>query len=591
MAVHDVVAAPPLPAGNRYALVIATSTHASAEYLDLEAPAQDAASMAALLGDPDVCGFDVRTLVDGTAAEIRMAMNAFFRDRGPDDLIVLYFSGHGDKDDRGRLHLFATDTDPETLVANGVSSRYLLDLSDAATAGRQVLILDCCFSGAFDAKGPALADLLATEAQQEDQISRGRCVLTASRGAQRSFQNRLPSGEVAGSVFTTALLEGIRSGQADVGNTGRITVMDAYRYAFAAVTKDRRRQNPQFNMRGAEGADIMLARNPVGVRVGAGLYELLAKVDSPYPDQRIEAVHALGDLLDDPNPAKAAAARTRLSTLARSDRDLAAVARQRLRGEDQAHQSAADAPPQRTARRSEPADEAPAFDVPENTEDTAEFIPADEEMGLFLPDDELAGLHSVEDPLGVFRHPPLDVAPTGRVAQFLFPTEKFRAQWRRHWSDPILGTAVAGLAAGRAFAPPTTPPLLPAHLWILSTAETARWCLVAVAILAGLHVLSWPFWHLSLSNKQLMLARGFLWRRTWAVSLDRITDVSLSQSPLAQLLDYGTLSFRVGRWRAHRIRHIPFPNDIWLRIVEERFEPEAVEGRLSYASDDPYGEV
>jgi hypothetical protein len=617
VALADIVVAPPLPAENRFALVIATSTHASSGYQDLEAPAQDAANMAAMLGDPEICGFEVQTLVDGSAAQIREAMNAFFIDRGQDDLVVFYFSGHGDKDDRGRLHFVAADTDPDTLLGSGVSSRLLLDLSDLCEAGRQVLILDCCFSGAFDAKGPGLADLLSLETRQDDQMSLGRCVLTASRGAQRSFQRRLPSGEVEGSVFTTALIEGIRSGQADLGHTGRITVRDAYRYAFAIVVRDRPRQNPQYNIRGAEGADILLARNPAGVKVGPGLYEVLAKVDSPHPNQRIDAVYALGQLLNDDNPAKSVAARRRLETLAGTagndltslaqrllgDRDRATdpgwrTVRQRPGGEPSAGSTRPGTrpPPQPRRprphrRKSQPVDEPVTVDrTADPPDDEAPDIPPDEEMGLFLPDDEeFAGLRSVEDPLGVFdRRLTLEQEPTNRVARYLFPTEKFRGEWRRHWVDPLAAAALSGLAAGRAMLPASAPPLLPPRLWLVSTADAARWCLVAIAVLAGLRVLSWPFWRMSLSHKQIMLVRGVVWRRTWAVPLDRITDAGLSQSPLAQVLNYGTLSFRVGRWRLHRIRHIPFPNELWLRFVEERFEPGAVEARLATVPLDEY---
>jgi len=242
MTTDDLVEAPPLPTGRRFALVIATSTYDHPEYHDLPATAQDATAMRDMLGDPDICAFEVQTLVDRTAPEIRIAINKVFNERRAGDLVLVYFSGHGVKDDDGRLHFVATDTDPATLQATAVSSRYLLDLSGAAAADRQIIVLDCCFSGAYDAKGVGFADLLTLDEMEDETASIGRYFITASRGAEYSFQKRRRDGEVAGSVFTTAFVDGVRTGLADVNNTGRITIQDAYRHAFTVVTRDSRRR-------------------------------------------------------------------------------------------------------------------------------------------------------------------------------------------------------------------------------------------------------------------------------------------------------------------------------------------------------------
>src|SRR2546421_2793928 len=313
MTTDDLVEAPPLPTGRRFALVIATSTYDHPEYHDLPATAQDATAMRDMLGDPDICAFEVQTLVDRTAPEIRIAINKVFNERRAGDLVLVYFSGHGVKDDDGRLHFVATDTDPATLQATAVSSRYLLDLSGAAAADRQIIVLDCCFSGAYDAKGVGFADLLTLDEMEDETASIGRYFITASRGAEYSFQKRRRDGEVAGSVFTTAFVDGVRTGLADVNNTGRITIQDAYRHAFTIVTRDGRRQNPQFNLIGGEGRGVVFARNPVGIKASArGLSQPLAAPARPAQSRRLHAVQALGELLHDESPPKEAAARRHL---------------------------------------------------------------------------------------------------------------------------------------------------------------------------------------------------------------------------------------------------------------------------------------
>src|SRR5215510_2124982 len=97
----DRIPSPALPPGNRYALVVTTSAYGSPEYPDLSAPAYDAATMTAMLADPDICGFSVRTLIDRPAAEIRLAINEIFNDRDPGDVVLVYLSCHGVKDRSG----------------------------------------------------------------------------------------------------------------------------------------------------------------------------------------------------------------------------------------------------------------------------------------------------------------------------------------------------------------------------------------------------------------------------------------------------------------------------------------------------------
>jgi len=142
-----------------------------------------------------------------------------------------------------------------------VESHWLLDQLEDCRARRQIVILDCCFSGAFarGAKGDddiGLGERLVGE-------GRGRVVLTASRSSEYSFEGEPLEGEDAarGSVFTSALVEGIRTGGADTDNDGNISVDDAYAYAFEQVRSTGTHQTPQRWLYGAEGS-IHLARTP-----------------------------------------------------------------------------------------------------------------------------------------------------------------------------------------------------------------------------------------------------------------------------------------------------------------------------------------
>lgn len=247
--------------GRRLALIIAVSQYDDPALRQLRAPADDATDLRDVLADPRIGGFEVTSALDQDAQQIRLAVEEFLTDRRPDDLLLVYLSCHGLVDLRRRLYFAARDTLKSRLAASGVESHWLLDQLEDCRARRQVVILDCCFSGAFAQGAKGDPDLALGERLLGH--GRGRVVLTASRGTEYSFEGE-PTDTAAptGSVFTGALVAGIRSGGADSDQDGYISVDDAYAYAFEQVRRAGAQQTPQRWLYGAEGG-ILLARNPV----------------------------------------------------------------------------------------------------------------------------------------------------------------------------------------------------------------------------------------------------------------------------------------------------------------------------------------
>jgi WD domain, G-beta repeat len=252
--------APDPPSGSRLALVVATGTYADPGLRQLRAPARDADDLAQVLADPGIGGFTVTTVIDQPAQQIRLAIEDFLVGRGTGDLLLVYLSCHGLLDAYRRLYFAATDTRKDRLGATGVEAAWVLDLLERCRARRQVLILDSCFSGAFahGAKGEADLSLQGRFVGQ----GRGRVVLTASTATEYSFEGD-PTEAVtpAGSVFTAALVEGLRTGAADTDRDGCVYVDDAYAYVFDQVKAAGAAQTPQRWLYEAEGR-ILLARNP-----------------------------------------------------------------------------------------------------------------------------------------------------------------------------------------------------------------------------------------------------------------------------------------------------------------------------------------
>ncbi|HTI27688.1 MAG TPA: caspase family protein, partial [Kutzneria sp.] len=319
---------PDLPAERRLALVVATAGYRDASLRQLRAPARDAADLGELLADPAVGGFAVTTVLDRSAQEIRLAVEEFLSDRKPEDLVVVYLSCHGLVDARRRLYFAATDTQKNRLASTGVEAEWLLDQLEDCRARRQVVILDCCFSGAFGdrAKGD---DDLGLDRRFHGQ-GRGRVVLTASRGSEYSFEGEpLADAVQPGSVFTSALVSGIRTGDADRDHDGYISVDDAYEYAFDRLREAGVAQTPQRSVYQAEG-QILLARSPAGVPVDTTPLpeHLRSALDSPLPSVRLAGVQELGQLLDDAT--LAAQARETLAAIAAKDVPDVAIAAKAL---------------------------------------------------------------------------------------------------------------------------------------------------------------------------------------------------------------------------------------------------------------------
>jgi len=251
------------PEGRRLALIVASSQFSDKTLQQLVAPGQDAADLARVLADATIGGFAVKKLINRPSHEVRREIAVFFANRKRNDLLLLYFSGHGVKDDDGRLYLATTDTERGLLRATAVPTPFVNETMTASRSRRQVLILDCCHSGAFArgmvAKGGESVDI------RDRFEGRGRVVLTASNATQYAFQGDEIIGEGSRSVFTHHLVRGLETGEADLGGDGWVSLDELYDYVYERVTDEMPQQTPgkwTFDLQG----DIVIARSPRGKR-------------------------------------------------------------------------------------------------------------------------------------------------------------------------------------------------------------------------------------------------------------------------------------------------------------------------------------
>jgi beta-lactam-binding protein with PASTA domain len=303
----------------RFALIIASSDYEDAGLRRLAAPTRDAEQLAAVLGDPAVGNFDVDIVVNRTSHEAQRRIEMFFTDRRRDDLLLLYFSGHGLKDPAGRLFLAMTNTERRLLQATSVPAGFVQEAMSATRSRSSVLLLDCCYGGAFARGMRAKGD---DSAQVADRFAAtGSVVLTASDALQYSYEDDEVTGRPAESVFTRALVEGLRTGAADRDRDGDIDLDELYDYVHDRVLDQRPEQRPgkwSWDLYGK----IRIARNPqwtLPPRVRRAL-------DAPVPALRLGAIEDLAPLWRNGNPGVVAVCREALEQLAGDDSRLVSSA-------------------------------------------------------------------------------------------------------------------------------------------------------------------------------------------------------------------------------------------------------------------------
>src|SRR5687768_10149695 len=250
-------------------------------------------------------------LVNKPHYEVGEAIADFYGGARRDDLTLLYFTGHGVKDDEGRLYLAMTNTRRAALMFTAISAAQLNDAMDACASRRKVLILDCCYSGAFPAGRTAKADEGVQTLERFQ--GKGRAVLTASDATQYAFEGDDLSGSGTSSVFTRYLVEAIRSGAADLDDDGDIALDELYSYVRERVIAEMPQQRPK-KQEEVDGR-ILIARN---VHWTLPAY-LRHAVDSPIAPQRLGAVQELERLHRAGNHIVRAAVTEQLAALADDD--------------------------------------------------------------------------------------------------------------------------------------------------------------------------------------------------------------------------------------------------------------------------------
>nr|WP_042186548.1 AAA domain-containing protein [Kibdelosporangium sp. MJ126-NF4]CEL17343.1 DNA helicase [Kibdelosporangium sp. MJ126-NF4]CTQ91429.1 DNA helicase [Kibdelosporangium sp. MJ126-NF4] len=249
------------------ALLIGTGTYQDESFSPLPCTAVDTAQLRQVLAHPAIGSFsEVRVVVDPDVSTMRHEIGAFTESLGPEDLGLLYISGHGVRLSRttGEFFFIATDTDGQRVESTGVGASFVNEQLEQAAAPQKVAILDCCSSGGYSL-GFRTRDAKSQEQPVAPITSRGVYVLSSSGADERSYGGgATPDGPTA-SVFTEELVDALRTGRGDTGNDGIVSVDELFHYVNQRVRK-RDLPTPQTPLFSADKVNtrIDLARSYAG---------------------------------------------------------------------------------------------------------------------------------------------------------------------------------------------------------------------------------------------------------------------------------------------------------------------------------------
>jgi len=175
----------------------------------------------------------IRLLADGTSElptrdNILVALKAVADATEPDDLLLFYYSGHGDEDE-GESYLVARNGRRLVLSDTAVRVSRVKEIMEQAPARAKVIVLDACHSGAdIGGKGPK--PMSAEFIRRVFEQAEGLAILASCKQGQVSYEWRAQER----SVFTHFLLEALE-GQADRDEKDFVTVQDTNRHVTNGV--------------------------------------------------------------------------------------------------------------------------------------------------------------------------------------------------------------------------------------------------------------------------------------------------------------------------------------------------------------------
>lgn len=195
-----------------YALVVGVSAYADPDMV-LTFAAKDAKDFAQALQDQKglyYADVQTRVLTDHDVTRESLIDGLEWLEKtatSPDDVSVLFLSGHGLTDDKQTYWFFPSDANADTMRAKGVSQDEIRQ-SLQGLSGKVLWFLDTCHAGSAAKRPPVDINVLVNTVTSAE--NGGIVVFASSTGREVSIER----SDLGNGAFTKALVEGIEQGKA-----------------------------------------------------------------------------------------------------------------------------------------------------------------------------------------------------------------------------------------------------------------------------------------------------------------------------------------------------------------------------------------
>jgi hypothetical protein len=188
---------------------------------------------------------------DATKVNILKTIKDEFSKSSDNDLVILYFAGHGWAEEK-EMYFLGYDTKKENIKETAVSQKDLQQALTAAPAKRQIFIADACHSGATSLAYMTYVAASNTPAARgvDPRVnlikniigsSQGLAVMTAASANQQAQEGPQWGGH---GLFTYTLMQGLK-GDADLNKDKVITINEAFIYTIIKMSAETQgRQTP-----------------------------------------------------------------------------------------------------------------------------------------------------------------------------------------------------------------------------------------------------------------------------------------------------------------------------------------------------------
>ncbi len=274
----------PVVKPNLYILAIGVSDYANDNF-DLQYASKDARDIAQLYEQQTGKFGSIKTMTildkEATREKIKGA-KIFLKQARVDDEVILFAAGHGLLDDNLDFYFGTTDVDFNNPAARGLKYNDLEGLLDEVPARKKLMLVDACHSGELDKESVVVSANTAKSADtgvksrgfknltsndrgitnpfelmrmmfSDLRRGSGAMVISSASGVEFAFENDVWKN----GVFTYSLIEGLKTGNANLNKDADVQVSELRDYVIKRVgeltngkqTPTSRKENLEFDFK------------------------------------------------------------------------------------------------------------------------------------------------------------------------------------------------------------------------------------------------------------------------------------------------------------------------------------------------------